>query len=114
MMKVILNVTATGIEAGELLTNPPEAAFVARILADAMSENSILERLFDEQLLAHSFPEAEGIIWQAEFSEQLSAENLSAELTVYSSEHWLKAMESISDFQSNAYNDTDPVEDDHK
>lgn len=112
MMKVVLQVRATGAEAGELMTNPPEAAFVARMLADAMSENSILERLFDEQLLAHSFPEAEGIIWQAEFSEQSSTENLSADLTIYSSEHWLKAMQDISDFQSSAYNDSDPAEDD--
>jgi len=110
MMRVILNVRATGTDACKLLVNPPKAAFVARMLADALSENSILERLFDEQLLSHSFPEAEGIIWHAEFSEQLPGENASAELTVYSSEHWLKAMESIESFQSNAYNDGEPEE----
>ena len=110
MMQVILHVSATVSEAGELIVNPPQAAFVARMLADALSENSILERLFDEQLQAHSFPEAEGIIWHAEFGEPLLTGNSSADLTVYSSEHWLKAMESISDFQSNAYNDTKPVE----
>ena len=113
MMRVILHVRATRTEASEFLTNQPEAAFVARMLADALSENSILERLFDEQLQAHSFPEAEGIIWRAEFANQLLAENSTADLTVYSSEHWLKSMESISDFQSNAYNDYPPTENNH-
>jgi len=106
MMRVILQVRAAMPEAKELLSKQPEAAFVARMLADALSENSILERLFDEQLLALSFPEADGIIWHAEFSDQSQAENSFAMLTVYSSEHWLKAMVSISDFQSNAYNDS--------
>jgi len=108
MMRVILQVNAAIPEAAALLSKQPEAAFVARMLADAMSENSILERLFDEQLLAHSFPEADGIIWRAEFDDQSLAENPSVRLTVYSSGHWLDAMASISDFQSNAYNDTDP------
>jgi len=114
MMRVTLHVQATSTEAGKFLVNPPQAAFVARMLADALSENSILERLFDEQLLSHSFPEAEGIIWLAEFGEQLPGESLSAELTVYSSEHWLKAMEAIENFQSNAYNDGEPGEKDHE
>ena len=108
MLRLVLDVTAAVPEADKRLLNKPEAAFVARMLADAMSENSILERLFDEQLLAHRFPEAEGIIWSAEFSDQSQAERASARLTVYSSAHWLNAMESVSDFQSSAYNDTDP------
>ena len=60
-----------------------------------------------------AMPEADGIIWRAEFDDQSLAENPSARLTVYSSAHWLKALEPISDFQSNAYNDTDPRESNH-
>lgn len=92
-------------EANSILSTPPEAAFVSRVLADAMDDNSILERLFDEQLASNSFPAAESIIWKADFSEQSPGERSSAVLTVYSSEHWLGAMKEISDFQSNAYND---------
>ena len=113
MMRVILGVKPTGSEARKALVNPAEATFVARMLADALSENSILERLFDEQLRAHSFPEARGIIWHAEFAESLLADNSSADLTIYSSEHWLKAMETISEFQSNAYKDTRPEKSSH-
>lgn len=113
MMRVILNVTATSTEAEELLDNPPQAAFITRMLADALSENCILERLFDEQLKAQSFPEAEGIIWHAEFGERLAGEKTCADLTIYSSVHWLNGMDSISDFQSNAYRDSSPQEKTH-
>lgn len=113
MMCVILQVNAVTPEATKLLTAQPEAAFVARMLADALSEDSILERLFDEQLLSHNFPEAKGIIWGADFGDHLSAASTSAELTVYSSRHWLKAMASVSDFQSSAYNDRHPLESNH-
>lgn len=92
-------------EASSILSTQPEAAFVTRVLADAMDDNSILERLFDEQLASSSFPAAESIIWKADFSEQSRGERSSAVLTVYSSKHWLGAMEEVSDFQSNAYND---------
>lgn len=92
-------------EAKSILSNPPEAAFVTRVLADGMNENSILERLFDEQLASHSFPEADNIIWQAEFSEQSLDGHASALLSIYSSAHWLSAMEQVSEFKSKAYND---------
>jgi hypothetical protein len=109
MMQVILDVKATGTEASKSQINPPEAAFVARMLADALNEDSILERLFDYQMRTHSFPEAEGIIWHAEFNDQLPGYNTSTNLTVYSSVHWLKGMELILNFQSNAYRDSAPV-----
>lgn len=110
MMQVILEVNAVTPEAAEQLSQKPEAAFVARMLADALSENCILERLFDEQLLGNSFPEAEGIIWHAEFVDHPIAQQGSATLVIYSSDHWLKGIETISDFQSNAYNDNKPGE----
>lgn len=113
MMRIILEVTPLKPEAVAALSKPPQAAFVARMLADAMDAHSILERLFDEQLVSHSFPEAEGIIWLTEFSEPISADKLSVELTLYSSVHWLKAMETISSFESSAYDDYDPREAEH-
>jgi hypothetical protein len=106
MMRLELEVTAVTTEAAALFSKKPEPAFVTRMLADAMSENSILEGLFDEQLLAKSFPEACGIVWRCEFSDHKVELNPSVRLTIYSSRHWLKAMESVSDFKSSAYNDS--------
>ena len=108
MMRVVLEIHALKPEAAEVLSKPPQAAFVARMLADAMDTHSILERLFEDQLVSHSFPEAESIIWMAEFCEPASAAKPSVELTLYSSVHWLKAMETISSFESSAYDDRDP------
>lgn len=105
MMKLTLRLQARKPEARQILQAPPEAAFVARLLADAMDEHSILERLFDEQLLSHSFPEAEGIIWHAQFNDKSERDEDSAVLTVYSSEHWLDAMDAVSEFESSAFND---------
>ncbi len=104
LLQLRLQLIATGSSGRTIISLEPEAAFVARVLADGMSENSILERLFDEQLAGNSFPEAEGMVWQSGFSE-CSADGKSALLTVYSSEHWLESMEDIGDFPSNAYND---------
>jgi len=112
LMKLTLQLHARTAEAREILQAPPEAAFVARLLADAMNEHSILERLFDEQLRARAFPEAEGIIWLTRHEDQADANENSTLLTVYSSEHWLEDMESIDDFESAAYNDREPEEDD--
>jgi len=110
MMRLDLHLWATGSAGKALLAAPPEAAFVTRLLADGMSEKSILERLFDEQLAGRDFPEAEGIVWRAEFSE-LSADGGDALLTVYSSRHWLQAMAEVDDFASSAWNDRPDDED---
>ena len=107
MMQVVFEVCAATPEAAALLLKNPQAAFVARMLADALSENCILERLFDEQLLGNSFPEAEGIIWHAEFIDHSITAQTSASLVIYSSDQWLKDIEPGSKFQSNAYNDSD-------
>ena len=95
----------------ELLRRPPEPAFVARVLADGMDEKSILERLFDEQLVAREFAEAEGIVWRADFDE-VAADGSAAVLTVYSSQHWLEDIEGVDEFRSNAYNDHPRTDDD--
>jgi len=104
LMRLELHLWAAGSAGKALLAAPPEAAFVTRLLADGMSEKSILERLFDEQLAGRDFPEAEGIVWRAWYSEH-SADGSEALLTVYSSRHWLQAMAEVDNFPSSAWND---------
>jgi hypothetical protein len=113
MMRLDLHLWAAGSAGKKLLEEPPGAAFVARMLADGMSEKSILERLFGKQLAGRSFPEAEGIVWQAEFGER-SADGSEAILTVYSSRHWLQAMAEVDDFPSSAYDDRPDDEDENE
>ncbi len=110
-LRLRLRLTAREKDSREVFREPPEPAFVARMLADGMDEKSILERLFDEQLAAREFAEAEGIVWRAEFDE-ISSDGDSAILTVYSSQHWLEDIEGIDEFRSNAYNDRPLADDD--
>ena len=110
MLRLDLRLRARSTVGKALLREPPEAAFVARVLADGMNEKSILERLFDEQLGGRNFPEAEGIIWLAEYGEPADGD-AEATLTVYSSRHWLQAMTGVDAFPSSACNDR-PDEDD--
>lgn len=112
LMQLRLQVQGLKPEAKPIFSAPPEAAFVTRVLADGMDENSILERLYDEQLVAKTFPEAEGIIWKSEFSDVTEAGQGSAILTVYSSAHWLVAMDTVTEFTSRAYNDREDNDED--
>ena len=103
-LRLRLRLGAREKEGREIFNQPPEPAFVARVLADGMDEKSILERLFDEQLVGREFPEADGIVWRAGFDE-ITADGNAAILTVYSSQHWLEDIPDIDEFQSSAYND---------
>ncbi len=103
-LRLRMRLTARDKDAHEVFAHAPDPGFVARVLADGMDEKSILERLFDEQLVANAFPEAEGIVWRAAFDE-LAADGHSAVLTVYSSQHWLEDLPDIDEFPSSAYND---------
>lgn len=111
ILHLTLQLRGLTTDAIKLLSCPPEAAFVARVIADGMDESSVLERLFDAKLASHSFPEADSIIWRAEFSNPLPGDVSAVQLSVYSSAHWLSAMKQVSSYRSQAYNDTmDPTE----
>lgn len=107
IMQLTLRIQATKAEAKRTLQSEPEAAFVTRLLADAMDEHSILERLFSKQLAGNSFPEAEGIVWKARYEKSDSVNQEEVLLSVFSSRHWLQAMEDIDQFESSAYIDSE-------
>lgn len=104
MMRLTLRLTAESPKAAEMLSRPPEAAFVARLLADGMGETSTLERLFDDRLESGSFPDAAAIVWRAEYGDPDPGPPPAATLTVYSSALWLRPMEDIDGFDSDAHN----------
>ncbi len=110
-LRLRLRLEALQKDGRELLSRPPEPAFVARVLADGMDEKSILERLFDEQLVGREFAEAEGIVWRAGF-DKVTTDGSVAVLAVYSSQHWLEDIEDVDEFRSTAYNDRPRTDDD--
>lgn len=73
--------------------NPPEA-FIARCIAAASSETSILNRLFEDQIAGQPFPEAEYLVWQVQ-SKQLPAEGSlrpGLALTLFSPVRWTESL----------------------
>ncbi len=109
MMRLNLELKTDQSQARALFSSKPEPAFVTRILADGMDEDSILERLFEDQLASASFPEANGIIWRAEYK-NLREDDATVNLVIYSSANWLKPMEDVKTFKSCAYNDNENLE----
>lgn len=105
MMRLTLEIKTSQPQMRSIFSSKPEPAFVTRILADGMDENCILERLFEDQLLSNHFPEARGIIWDAEFTDVDEADDMTAQLVIYSSKSWLMHMEDVNEFASAAYND---------
>lgn len=82
----------------ELSTPSLQEAFVARCIAAASSETSILNRLFEDQLAGGPFPEAEHLVWQIQ-TEKLPAEGslrAGISLSLYSPIRWTESLEEDS------------------
>ena len=82
----------------------PTAGFLTRVLNDGMDEHTLINRLFDESLVANSFPEAEDIIWQFEAHGARENSNDNT-ITIYTSWNWVDDLKGISEWESTAYAD---------
>ncbi|TGE14137.1 hypothetical protein [Hymenobacter elongatus] len=80
-----VQLTAENAEDLAVLDAQPEAPLL-RLLAQGMPDNTLLKRLFGDQLAGTSFPEAPHIIWQLRTIRQEAA---SVVLEVVSSAYWL-------------------------
>ena len=83
-----VQLTAEDAEDAEALTlfdQQPEAPLL-RLLSQGMPDNTLLKRLFQEQLAGTSFPEAPNIIWQLTPSQKTEK---SVVFDVVSSAYWL-------------------------
>ena len=105
-LKIGLEVTAKNQGAAEVLQTPLHESFWIRLLGDGMSNESILRRLFGEQLQGDPFPEADSIVW---IVKPLSKTQNTVTTEVISSCHWLDALKGVENFESSATND--PMED---
>ncbi len=82
----------------------PSASFLTRVLNDGMDEHTLINRLFDESLLANTFPEAEDIIWQ--FEDQPSEEGPDKNtITLYTSWNWIEDLKGATSWESAAFAD---------
>jgi len=77
------------------------ASFLARLLDDGMHDQNSLRRLFDEQIDADLFPEAEDVIWKFDPGPYEETER-SLVVTIYMSLHWVDGLRGVTEFESDA------------
>ncbi|ADV50083.1 hypothetical protein Celal_2802 [Cellulophaga algicola DSM 14237] len=78
------------------LTTDIEANLI-RLLADAMPENTLLKRLFENQLKGEDFPDAKDIIWQYK---KESKDGDKYQLEIISSTYWFHDFKYVEDYQT--------------
>jgi hypothetical protein len=96
-IKCILDVECKHPESLKSVTK----SFLTRLLANGMNDQTILNRLFKEQIDNTKFPETEGIIWDFQTVNDYNK----TIITVYSSEYWLKDMNDVRSYNSLAFSD---------
>ena len=74
-----------------------------RLLVKGMPENTLINRLFDEQLAGSSFAEAKDIIWQ--LKKEKGEGGTSMIFDVISSEYWFHDFKYVEDFEDDTHVD---------
>ncbi|NNE24403.1 MAG: hypothetical protein HKN11_17515 [Rhizobiales bacterium] len=101
-VQVKLEVTAANAASKALLFTPLDESFLLRLLADGMDGQSVLYRLYGEQLQGKSFPNAEDIVWIVR-TQVVNEDTMQIE--VIGSGYWLDALRHSKSFNSAAYAD---------
>jgi hypothetical protein len=101
-VKLSLEIVGKNESAKELFAKPLDESLLVRMLADGMNTESILHRLFDDQLASNSFPEASSIVW---IVNPISIVDNVVTLEVISSAHWFDVLQDVDSFESHAMPD---------
>ncbi len=92
-----------------LIDNKISEAALIRLLAQGMPENTLMNRLFTEQLSSELFIEAEDIIWQMKTEVK---SDTSALVTVISSKYFFQDLKYVEGFEAETHNDEEVEEED--
>lgn len=84
-----------------LFEQHPEIPLI-RLLVKGMPDNTLINRLFDEQLKENSFPEAKDIIWQLKKESQ---EGSSLVFDIISSEYWFRDFKFVQAYEAETHAD---------
>jgi hypothetical protein len=99
---VTLELEAASKDGREILASPLNESFVVRLLADAMDDDSVLHRLFEDQLKGRSFPQADNIVWIWEVD---ASQAPAVTIQVTSSGCWLDPLRGTKSYDSSAHLD---------
>ncbi|MEQ6119824.1 hypothetical protein [Reichenbachiella sp. MALMAid0571] len=99
-VKCVLEVNAYN-QIGTNMLHNADKSLIARLIANGMNDHSVINRLFDDQVLNGPFPEAEHIVWQ--FDSEIQPEK--TKFTIFSSWYWLRQMDDISNYTAETFSD---------
>ncbi|QHI39127.1 hypothetical protein IMCC3317_45280 [Kordia antarctica] len=86
-----------------------DEATILRLLTKGMPENTLINRLFKDEIEGEEFSEAKNIIWQLK---KMGAEGNSLTFEIISSLYWFHDLKYIESFEGTTHPDEDePVED---
>ena len=101
-VSITLELTPSNKAATDLLNEPLSEAFVVRLVADGMEASASLRRMYDDQLSADTFAEADQIVWTI-MSEATTT--LARRISLTGSGYWLDALRDTRSYSSTAYAD---------
>lgn len=96
-----LKITAQNSDNLSIFDQNPQAP-ILRILAQGMSDRSLLNRLFEDQLQGTSFPEAENIIWKLDIPEK---DANAIVFDIVSSAYWLDDIKYANNYEATSHAD---------
>ncbi|MEN3324014.1 hypothetical protein VP395_09770 [Mariniflexile soesokkakense] len=94
-------VTANNTEDLKVFASEPESALI-RLLVNGMPENTLINRLYHEQLEGNGFEESKNIIWQLK-KEETEANAIT--FSIISSSYWFKDLKYTETFEGSTYSD---------
>ncbi|WP_297696304.1 hypothetical protein [uncultured Eudoraea sp.] len=100
-IKFVVKITAKDKNAFTVFNGSTEAALI-RLLVAGMPENTLIYRLFEEQVDGEEFKEAIDIIWQFKLEHSSDNEIL---MEVISSDYWFHDFKYVEDFVADTYAD---------
>lgn len=100
-VKFQVRLTAKDDSAFSIFKNFPEAP-LTRLLVAGMPDNTLLFRLFDDQIIGSEFRDAKDIIWQLKMDHGQKGQLL---FDVISSHYWFHDLKFLSDFEGDTHAD---------
>ncbi|SIS90333.1 hypothetical protein [Neptunomonas antarctica] len=100
-VQLTLDVTAKSSEDMAIFDESPDSSMV-RLLASGLSEDALINRLYEDQIQGEQFPQAPGIVWQLE---QIEDNGLTRQFSLVSSFFWFEQLGQLDEFEATSHAD---------
>lgn len=99
-LRIRLALEATDAQTSRWLTNTPTPVLLLRLLASAMDDDAVLNRLYGQEMQVKGFPHAEAILWQVQTLELSEGKQGAIYVCdIYSAHQWLSPLVEMQAWQ---------------